>query len=284
MIHDHVKCVVQPYLQWLEDSSYSSNCRFCSHPLEDEICIRLLCYHIFHWRCFNRYAQDHPSNTTPAGFTCPDCNISVFPPKASNSPVCLQLRNLLSNAEWAREGLSMNAVNGNDVGHFDPQQSIFNESGSLDSSHHHIQVVKNHGMNNGSTATGDSSCVPINISSVSSFMESAGNWSCSTRASASHESRLPLLDLDDVDEDKYKTKSPSEFLTKWFKSRRARLPSLRLSEAEGQNYSRYVIPGIIAILLIMTVIHFFLKYGRESASHDLSLDPAFNPNIRVQDQ
>ena len=277
MIHDHVKCVIQPYLQWLEDSSYSSNCRFCNHPLQDEVCIRLLCYHLFHWRCFNRYAQDHPANTSPAGYTCPDCNCSVFPPLASNSPLCLQLRNLLANAEWAKEGLGQ-TINGKDTS-LDSRSNISFSDTSLFSNNSHdssqIQVVRNHNHS-------DSSCVPININSVSSFIESTSNWTCSTRSS--QESRLPLLlDTDDVDEDKYKSKSPSEFLTKWFKSRSRGRPSLGNIE-EGADYTKYVIPGVIIGLILLTLIHFFLKYGRESAEHDLSLDPAFNPNIRVQDQ
>jgi hypothetical protein len=200
------------------------------------------------------------------------------------------LRNLLANAEWARQGLSgVNASFGQSNGNAeserlklavtfeDQQKSIFNDSGSFDASH--IQVVKNQSSLNSPTKDG-SSCVPINISS---FIESAGNWSCATNSQ--HESRLPLLEMmDDIDEDKYKSKSPSEFLSRWFRNRRARLASPSLRSEEGADYTRFVLPGVIFLLLLFTVIHFFFKYGRESAAHDASLDPAFNPNIRVQDQ
>jgi len=84
-----------------------------------------------------------------------------------------------------------------------------------------------------------------------------------------------------VDDDKYKTKSPSEFIVRWFNARKSRFP--RMVSEEGKDYSRFVIPGIIAMLLLFTAIHLFLKYGRAAAEEDLSLDPAFNPNIRVQE-
>jgi len=274
MVHDHVKCIVQPYLQWLEDSSYSSNCRFCSQPLADEICIRLLCYHIFHWRCFNRYAQDHPPNTTPAGYTCPDCNMTIFPPASSNSPISIQLKNLLANAEWAKPGLALSGTNGPASG-TDPRSVSFTDLIQEDDEANHIQVLKHHDRNNHS--------VPININPVSSFMDST-QWATSRSSSTIHESRLPLLMDNDVDEDKYKSKPPSEFITRWLRSRQSFLPGTSASDTSSimALYGKYIIPIIIVIAIIFTLIHYFLKYGREAANRDLSLDPAFNPNIRIE--
>lgn len=49
------------------------------------------------------------------------------------------------------------------------------------------------------------------------------------------------------------------------------------------TYRRWIILAIIVIIGFFTVLHYFFKYGRESADRDLSLDPAFNPHIRVED-
>ena len=45
------QCVVQSYLAWLQDSDYNPNCEFCKDPLGEEDCVRLVCYHLYHWVC-----------------------------------------------------------------------------------------------------------------------------------------------------------------------------------------------------------------------------------------
>lgn len=234
----------------------------------------LLSVDIFHWRCFNRYAQDHPPNTTPAGYTCPDCNMTIFPPVSSNSPISIQLKNLLANAEWAKPGLALSGTNGPASG-MDPRNVSFTDLIQEDDEANHIQVLKHHDHNNHS--------VPININPVSSFMDST-QWTSSRSSSAIHESRLPLLMDNDVDEDKYKSKPPSEFITRWLRNRQSFLPRTSASDTSSimALYGKYIIPLIIFIAIIFTLIHYFLKYGREAANRDLSLDPAFNPNIRVE--
>ncbi len=44
MVHRHNKCVVQSYVQWLQDSDYSPECHFCKQEFKDEKCVRLVCY------------------------------------------------------------------------------------------------------------------------------------------------------------------------------------------------------------------------------------------------
>jgi len=42
-----LKCVVQSYLQWLQDSDYDPTCRLCGKNLTDDgcgKCVRLQCY------------------------------------------------------------------------------------------------------------------------------------------------------------------------------------------------------------------------------------------------
>ena len=38
------QCVVQSYLQWLQDSDYNPCCEFCQRDLGDDQCVRLMCY------------------------------------------------------------------------------------------------------------------------------------------------------------------------------------------------------------------------------------------------
>lgn len=33
---------------------------------------------VFHWGCLNSYCASLPTNTAPAGYTCPNCKVSVL--------------------------------------------------------------------------------------------------------------------------------------------------------------------------------------------------------------
>jgi hypothetical protein len=110
-----LQCVVQSYLQWLQDSDYNPNCHFCDQDLSDEECIRLACYRkackrhtavffkkkiilvlnvadVFHWVCLDKWARSLPSNTAPAGYTCPSCQECIFSPEKLQSPVADALK------------------------------------------------------------------------------------------------------------------------------------------------------------------------------------------------
>lgn len=65
---------------------------------------------LFHWSCLDRYERGLPANTAPAGFTCPVCNVGLFPPQKAASPVVDALRELLSKVNWARTGLGLPLV------------------------------------------------------------------------------------------------------------------------------------------------------------------------------
>jgi hypothetical protein len=49
------------------------------------------------------------------------------------------------------------------------------------------------------------------------------------------------------------------------------------------TYRRLIVVAILVFLALCTLVHYFLKFGRESAEHDPMLDPRFNPNIRNED-
>ncbi|XP_053908435.1 zinc finger protein-like 1 [Cuculus canorus] len=44
LVSGHQKCIVQSYLQWLQDSDYSPDCPLCRCPLAARDTVRLVCY------------------------------------------------------------------------------------------------------------------------------------------------------------------------------------------------------------------------------------------------
>lgn len=41
------QCIIQSYLQWLQDSDYNPICEICTKSLAEGECIRLTCYRKF---------------------------------------------------------------------------------------------------------------------------------------------------------------------------------------------------------------------------------------------
>lgn len=107
MVQSHPKCIIQSYLQWLRDSDYASYCTLCGNSLERGECIRLICYHIFHWNCLNERQASLSINITPCGHTCPICNEEIFPTTNLISPVADALKIHLARVNWGRNGLGL---------------------------------------------------------------------------------------------------------------------------------------------------------------------------------
>ncbi|KRZ12787.1 Zinc finger protein-like 1 -like protein [Trichinella zimbabwensis] len=103
LVEDHSKCIVQTYLSWLNDSDYNDSCYFCFKPLSsgDLETVRLLCLHLFHWDCLDKWALSLPANTAPAGYKCPECGERILPKSNQVSPVVDCLKKKLINAKWA---------------------------------------------------------------------------------------------------------------------------------------------------------------------------------------
>jgi len=105
LVKDHADCIVQSYVQWLQDSDYQPICILCKEFLKNEPTVRLTCYDVFHWRCLDKYASQLPANTAPAGYQCPKCKECLFPPLNLVSPVADALRAQLETVSWAKTGL-----------------------------------------------------------------------------------------------------------------------------------------------------------------------------------
>nr|CAD7194796.1 unnamed protein product [Timema douglasi] len=105
-----MSCIVQSYLQWLQDSDYNPICELCTKELATEDCVRLICYHVYHWACLDQYARQLPATTAPAGYTCPSCKVGIFPAVNLVSAVADVLREKLAGVNWARAGLGLPLV------------------------------------------------------------------------------------------------------------------------------------------------------------------------------
>ena len=93
----------------MQDSDCNPICILCSDALSTRECIRLTCYHVYHWGCFNLYAKSLSENEKP-NYTCPTCNNRVIPASNYVSIVADALRAKLSEVNWARPSLGLPLV------------------------------------------------------------------------------------------------------------------------------------------------------------------------------
>lgn len=278
MVSNHSKCVVQSYLQWLQDSDYDPNCHFCKTELSEGDCVRLSCYHVFHWECLNNYAEALPPYTSPSGYTCPICNICIFPQPNAVSPVTEALKNALLGANWARIGLGYPMIENN-----------------LPNENSHVNNIQ---ISPVRTTTpecfeNETKPAPINVTAVASHLDS--NCTRPEPYGASYSAPYPntrkMYDsteyghyrpsIADHDEDKYKRRSAFEWFSRWFKSRTLQTRNRR--KDSSLLYKKWVVVLVLCLIGLCTLSVIFLKLGRASADSDPLLDPHLNPNIRVEE-
>ncbi|XP_008805695.1 uncharacterized protein LOC103718583 isoform X1 [Phoenix dactylifera] len=81
---EHQICVVKKYSDWVIDGEYDwpPTCSFCNAALEagSDQTTRLGCLHLMHTKCLVSHIQSYPPQTMPAGYVCPACSSSIWPP------------------------------------------------------------------------------------------------------------------------------------------------------------------------------------------------------------
>ncbi|XP_055607615.1 zinc finger protein-like 1 homolog [Uranotaenia lowii] len=277
MVVNHTKCTVQSYIQWLKDSDYDSSCTLCGNLLDNEDCVRLICYHVFHWNCLNLRQQSLPANTAPGGHTCPSCSDPIFPPANLVSPVADVLRTRLSQVNWARNVLELPLL-------LEENGDYSDYSGTTSSSHQHSNNSHNHhsvgvhhhsgGAQNRSLlpiasgsvggGSGDRPASPHSVVNMESYTTSAGAAAMGADFQAS--SRRPLLPREspiggsDRDDNKYKRRTPAEIFSRW--SRRFYAPS---SRPPWRRTWFLVVSGMLGFVCIMYVL---ATLGRRSQDSD----------------
>ncbi|KAG8146646.1 hypothetical protein E2320_013769 [Naja naja] len=254
IVANHAKCIVQSYLQWLQDSDYNPNCRLCNALLSNKETVRLVCYDLFHWSCLNEMANQLPQNTAPAGYQCPSCQGPVFPPTNLVSPVASALRDKLCTVNWARAGLRLPLSSASSA-------FTYSASCNFDSS----QQQQQQSLNNGSVADQHT------IISMSDGASSSRKIYDTREAGVGQDSSTTI----DFDEDKYRRRPMLGWFAQLLKNR---FGTRKQPRSLMQRFVIFLLIGGIGFLTLVVVM---MKLGRASADNDPSLDPKFNPHIRV---
>lgn len=153
LVAEHERCIVQSYVQWLQDSDYNPICILCKNLLKDEPTVRLACYDVFHWSCIDNYASNLPANTAPAGYQCPKCKECIFPPSNLVSPVVDALKARLESVTWSRVGLGQSLMQFDETNTSNEESNLENEKvvNIKNSSQSELQAIKPAATNNSTT-------------------------------------------------------------------------------------------------------------------------------------
>ncbi|KDR22688.1 zinc finger protein-like 1 [Zootermopsis nevadensis] len=305
MVTNHPKCIVQSYLQWLQDSDYNPICELCTKELANEDCVRLICYHVYHWACLDQFARQLPPTTAPAGYLCPSCKQGLFPANNLVSPVADVLREKLAGVNWARAGLGLPLLSE------DHERKASGESRKLVTDDvspvvsisaeelgpplvPHSEVSSQRQSTPKRTAALSSSVPSSSVmdGTLHSVVHMEDNVSAFSRAESFPASgQLPrrvfeaLDDSKDVsfdhDENKYKRRSAVEWFSRWWKSISG---PPRGRKTGGHLYRRYWMAAVLFVVGLLTLVVVFSWLGRLSTADDPSFDPLQNPNIRIAKQ
>nr|XP_033812341.1 zinc finger protein-like 1 isoform X1 [Geotrypetes seraphini]XP_033812343.1 zinc finger protein-like 1 isoform X1 [Geotrypetes seraphini] len=293
---NHSKCIVQSYLQWLQDSDYNPNCRLCNTLLSTKETVRLVCYDVFHWSCVNDMANQLPRNTAPAGYQCPTCQGPIFPPANLVSAVASTLRDKLATVNWARAGLGLPLIEeAETIQDPEPQDitdytdwSSFNATSGQDSENLRQQSASSAisysskpshpshlGLNNGGVKEEHAI---INMSEASSNSNAINAVTASRKVYDTRELDRDTDTLIDFDDDKYRRRPALSWFARVLKNRDGN------KKRPTSSMQRFIIVLVIAVLGFLTLIIVMSKLGRASAENDPNLDIHQNPNIRVGQQ
>lgn len=77
-----LQCIVQSYLQWLQDSDYNPNCSLCNDPLTAQDTVRLVCYgEIINLICIDSSCKMSTANAMKNDFAhLEPCHVAFFSP------------------------------------------------------------------------------------------------------------------------------------------------------------------------------------------------------------
>ncbi|CAF0717654.1 unnamed protein product [Brachionus calyciflorus] len=309
LVSDHERCIVQSYVQWLQDSEYNPICILCKKLLSEEPTVRLICYDVFHWACLDKYASELPENTAPAGYQCPKCKECIFPPGNLVSPVVDVLKQKLETTNWARVGLGQTLIQIDEVLNPDenlkiesdiPKVSSMNNllSQTTDDESNGFVIVKDKLINQEQNQV-HSNLTPQpqtetvlkqkkadqKTANLDYFYENVSK----NRANFTETSNLEpfydpslgvVLNIDNLDRDtgenKYKRRPLFEWFSRFLRSRQIS-SKFRMTR---QKKILYLI--ILAFMGLFTLIIIFSRLGSLNTEDDPAFDPLNNPNIRVQ--
>ncbi|XP_029633318.1 zinc finger protein-like 1 [Octopus sinensis] len=303
LVANHPRCIVQSYLQWLQDSDYNPLCTLCNKGLaEDDSgdCVRLVCYDVFHWDCLNQYALKMPPNTAPAGYSCPTCKHGIFPASNLMSPVAESLRQVLKTVNWARAGLGLPLIKEESQSsskhlsenvHSSSPLTIHSTSVNVPTVHSPTDAKKSSPQYTRPSAQVSPYTSTPTLASSSASTHSIINLDPGTTARGEKglfNSPRKLFDStkDDVfnmshdhDEDKYRRRPALSWLARLFKTN----DSYR-SKDPNATMKKFLVVLVIGLIGFITVVMVFSHLGHMATQDDPAFNPLANPNIHVKDQ
>ncbi|CAG0887704.1 unnamed protein product [Cyprideis torosa] len=278
MVSNHPKCIVQSYIQWLQDSDYNTVCELCKMDLQLEDCVRLTCYHVLHWPCLDEYGRRNSGDLST--LLCPSCDKKVFFQPNLVSPVAEALKSVLMEVNWGREGLGLpllsvdkavaqraNAVRPDPVGSTDNQMQ--------ESSFGYHEDIQKH--------SDDMAGASVSRESVSLYNSAGTSDSYGIMSRKIYDQPIehrPLL-AHDRDEDKYKRRTCIQNTQRWIQNQL--VPPSRHWQLDDALYKRYAIMATVAILVFIFIMLILYSMGRGYDIDDPMFDPHFNPNVRVEE-
>lgn len=110
--------MIRTYSEWVIDGEYDwpTKCCHCQAVLEEgggSQTTRLGCLHIIHTSCLVSHIKSYPPHTAPAGYVCPQCSTSIWPPKSVKDSGS-RLHSLLKEA-IIQTGMEKNVFGNNPV-------------------------------------------------------------------------------------------------------------------------------------------------------------------------
>lgn len=265
LVDQHQNCIVQSYLTWLQDSDYDAGCTLCKSSLSDahRATVRLLCLHIYHLECLDRWASQLPAYTAPAGFNCPTCKEAVFPQPNMASPLVNALKTKLQACGWAKAGLGWSFVS--------PDLAT-NSRESSESDRPNKKLAADETVLN--VAPDSCSNVPFatrkqtsesDINALIRQLQEPGDGNDGARS----------LDTDHADV-KYKRRSALEYLSRWLRANNLSRPTVRPMSCRRVLFVLLLV--VIGMLTLITIVS--RSSERFGAQDDPLLDPAANPHLR----
>ncbi|OXU19471.1 hypothetical protein TSAR_003135 [Trichomalopsis sarcophagae] len=287
MVTNHPKCVIQSYLQWLQDSDCNPICTFCQESLSSRDCCRLTCYHVYHWACLDAHCRSLPESNNPASYICPTCNVRIIPQPNLVSPVADVLREKLAGVNWARSAQGLPLLS------FESEEKPEHSPNDLEPENAQSSVYQNHIT---SATSRTSSTVTPSVSTPNNThvnnqklgppysvvnMESNMAMSNPTPRKVFEAYDDPKDFSFDHDENKYQRKSAIEWFLRWWKLI-TRTPARRRNTA-GSLHKRYATLIIAGMALFIMIIMLFSWLGKMATDGDPSYDPINNPLINVNE-
>lgn len=320
MVKDHQRCIIKSYVHWLQDSDYNSICLLCMESVSKGEVLRLTCYDLFHWDCFNAWALKHPEHTPASGYQCPDCKAPVFPPSKLVSPVADVIRQKFATVGWGRRCMGLPPQSSSQLPktpkllpvsqpQSNPVQAVAapvakmshpsssstplppNEKANLPVAIETVDPLFTPISKPQKQITPKLEQVPsVNVTpKVKEVQKTTQSNYISKSASTPHkvidsrrydDSKINVSY--DHDDNKYKRKG----FTHWF----GNLINLKSREQDkkgtkreaGLTFKRVFVAFVLISIGFMTVVYFMSTYGRNLAASDPMLDPMRNPNIKIE--